>query len=53
VQDLVVHDGQTVTISNTPTAFFDNVTVYGTGLLDFQGNCKLIAETVEYVSGAP
>jgi hypothetical protein len=49
LMDLVVQDGQTVRISNTPTAFFRKVTVYGSGLIDFHGDCKLIADTVEHI----
>jgi hypothetical protein len=49
LQDLVVRDGQRVTFSNTTTAFFNTVTIYGSGSLDFRGDCKLIADRVERV----
>lgn len=49
LQDLIVHDGQTVVFSNTPTAYFNKVTVYPSGTLDFQSDCKLIAHTVEHI----
>jgi hypothetical protein len=47
--DLVVHDGQTVVFSNTPTVYFNKVTVYGSGTLDFQSDCKMIAHTFESI----
>jgi hypothetical protein len=49
-QDLDVLDGQTVTLSNTQTAFFRKVTVYGSGVLSLQDDCKIIADTVEHVA---
>jgi hypothetical protein len=45
--DLVVYDGQTVTLSNTQTAFFRKVTMYPRGVISFQDDCKLIADTIE------
>jgi hypothetical protein len=50
LQDLVVNDGQTVTLSNTQTAFFRKVTIYGTGVLSLQSDCKIIADTVEHIA---
>ncbi len=50
--DLVVDDGQSVTISNTPTAFFNRVTVYGSGSIILRNDCKLIADTVEHLPAA-
>jgi hypothetical protein len=47
--DLIVRDGQTVTFSNTPTAYFNRVTVYGSGTLDFQSDTKMIVQTFEYI----
>jgi hypothetical protein len=47
--DLIVNDGQTVVLSNTPTAYFNRVTVYGSGTLDFQSDCKMIAQTFKYI----
>ncbi|MFL5605071.1 MAG: hypothetical protein ACJ8AD_01370 [Gemmatimonadaceae bacterium] len=47
--DLVVQNGQTVTFSNTPTAFFNRVTVYGSGTIKFADDCKLIADVVEHL----
>jgi hypothetical protein len=49
LQDLVVQDGQRVTISNTPTAFFQTITVYGSGVIDFRSGCKVIADTISHV----
>lgn len=49
LQDLVVSDGQTVTLSNTQTAFFRKVTVYPRGLINFQDDCKIIADTIEHI----
>jgi hypothetical protein len=49
LQDLVVYDGQTVTLSNTQTAFFRKVTVYPTGVIKFQDDCKIIADTIEHL----
>jgi hypothetical protein len=49
LQDLVVHDGQRVTISSTPTAFFQTITVYGSGVIDFRSGCKVIADTISHV----
>ncbi len=46
-ENLVVPDGTTVTLANTPTAFFDRVTVYGSGSIRFLSDCKLIANTFE------
>jgi hypothetical protein len=48
LQDLVVNDGQTVTLSNTQTAFFRKVTVYPTGVIKFRDDCKIIADTIEH-----
>jgi hypothetical protein len=42
LEELIVHDGQTVTVSNTPTAFFGNLITQGTGLVKFLCDCKLI-----------
>ncbi len=50
LSDLVVHDGQTVVFSNTPTAYFNKVTVHGSGTLDVRSDCKMIVRTFEYVS---
>jgi hypothetical protein len=47
--DLIVRDGQTVVLSNTPTAYFNRVTVYGSGTLDFQSDCKMIVQKFEYI----
>jgi hypothetical protein len=47
--DLIVRDGQAVTFSNTPTAYFNRVTVYGSGTLDFQSDTKMIVQTFEYI----
>lgn len=49
LQDLVVNDGQTVTLSNTQTMFLRKLTVYPTGVISFQDNCKLIADTIEHI----
>jgi hypothetical protein len=49
LEDLVVYDGQTVTLSNTQTAFFRKVTVYPTGVINFQDDCKLVADTIEHI----
>lgn len=49
LMDLVVQDGQTVTFSNTPTAFLQKVTVRGSGVLDFRDDCKLIADQIEHI----
>jgi hypothetical protein len=49
LSDLIVHDGQTVTLSNTPTAYFNKVTVYGSGTLDVRSDCKVIAKAFEYI----
>jgi hypothetical protein len=48
--DLVVYDGQTVTLSNTQTAFFRRVTLYGTGILSLQNDCKIISDTFEHIA---
>jgi hypothetical protein len=48
--DLVVNDGQTVTLTNTQTAFFRKVTVHGAGVISLQQDCKIIADTVEHVA---
>ncbi len=45
--DLVVKDGDTVTISNTQTAFFNRVTMYGSGTVRLESDCKIIASIVE------
>jgi hypothetical protein len=50
LQDLVVYDGQTVTLSNTQTAFFRKVTVHPTGVIDVQSDTKIIADTVEHIA---
>lgn len=49
LSDLIVHDGQTVVLSNTPTAYFNRVTVYGSGTLDVRSDCKMIAQVFEYI----
>ena len=49
LQDLVVNDGQTVTFSNTQTAFFRKVTVYPTGVIRLGSDCKIIADTIEHI----
>jgi hypothetical protein len=48
--DLVVLDGQTVTLSNTQTAFFRKVTVFGSGVINLRNDCKIIADTVEHIA---
>ena len=48
--DLVVYDGQTVTLSNTQTAFFRKVTLYGSGILSLQSDCKIITDTFEHIA---
>jgi hypothetical protein len=53
IQDLVVHDSQTVRFSNTQTAFFNSVTIYGSGRLDFGSDCKLIADSISYIPKLP
>lgn len=49
LDELIVEDGQRVTIANTPTAYFNRVTVYGSGSIVFKNSCKLIADTIEHV----
>jgi len=49
LQDLVVYDGQTVTLSNTQTMFLRKLTVYRTGVIRFEDDCKLIADTIEHI----
>lgn len=49
IGDLVVQDGETVTISNTPTAYFNRVTVYGSGSIVLEGNTKIIADVIEHL----
>lgn len=51
IPSLVVPDGTTARFSNTPTALFDTVTVYGTGSLHFLTNTKLICRTFELRAG--
>lgn len=50
--DLVILDGQTVTLSNTQTAFLRKLTIYGSGVLSLQSDCKIIADTVQHVAGS-
>lgn len=49
IADLVVSNGDTVTISGTPTAYFNRVTVHGSGRIVFDSNGKLIADTIEHI----
>lgn len=51
IPSLVVPDGTVARFSNTPTALFDTVTVYGTGSLRFLTNTKLICRTFELRPG--
>jgi hypothetical protein len=51
IPSLVVPDGTTARFSNTPTALFDTVTVYGTGSLRFLTSTKLICRTFELRPG--
>jgi hypothetical protein len=49
IDHLVVQDGQRVTISNTPTAYINRVTVYGSGSIVFASRCKLISDMIEHL----
>ena len=50
---LVVPDGVTVRIANTPTALFDSVKIYPTGHLRVLNDCKLICRSFEMVPPKP
>jgi hypothetical protein len=49
IKDLIVYNDQRVTFSNTPTAFFNTVTLYGSGRLQFRDACKVITDKIESV----
>lgn len=49
IDHLDVATGHTVTLSNTPTAFFNRVTVHGSGSIRLDSSVKIIADVVEHV----
>ena len=48
--DLVVSDGQIVTLANTQTAFFRKITMYPRGIFRLQNDCKIIVDTIEHIA---
>jgi hypothetical protein len=46
--DLVVQDGQTVTLT-TPTCCFNSITVYGSGTIQLGCDCKVITNSLTYI----
>jgi hypothetical protein len=47
--DLVVKDGETYTLKDAPTFYFDSITVYGTGGIVTKGQLKIISDSVAYL----
>lgn len=49
ILELEVADRQTVTIANTPTAYFNQIRVHGSGRIVFENSGKVIADTIERI----